>query len=106
MSDNSSLQGSLMNHYGLYLVTLMSQCNDEQMMEWLPRAYTMSIIGCYAQTELGHGSNVRGLQTVAVFDRQLKAFVLHTPTPQIHQVVARLSWQSSDARARLRSADH
>jgi acyl-CoA oxidase len=80
MSDNSSLQGSLMNHYGLYLVTLMSQCNDEQMMEWLPRAYTMSIIGCYAQTELGHGSNVRGLQTVAVFDRQLKAFVLHTPT--------------------------
>lgn len=80
MSDNSSLQGSLMNHYGLYLVTLMSQCNEEQMMEWLPRAYRMSIIGCYAQTELGHGSNVRGLQTVAVFDRQLKAFVLHTPT--------------------------
>ena len=80
MSDNSSLQGSLMNHYGLYLVTLMSQCNDEQMMEWLPRAYRMSIIGCYAQTELGHGSNVRGLQTIAMFDRQLKAFVLHTPT--------------------------
>jgi hypothetical protein len=77
---NSSLQGSLMNHYGLYLVTLMSQCSDEQMMEWLPRAYRMSIIGCYAQTELGHGSNVRGLQTIAMFDRQLKAFVLHTPT--------------------------
>lgn len=25
-------------------------------------------IGCYAQTELGHGSNVRGLETTATWD--------------------------------------
>lgn len=40
------------------------------------------IIGCYAQTELGHGSNVRGLQTIAVYDKEKQQFVLSTPTLQ------------------------
>ncbi|KAI9139906.1 acyl-CoA dehydrogenase/oxidase, partial [Paraphysoderma sedebokerense] len=38
------------------------------------------IVGCYAQTELGHGSNVRGLQTIATFNKRNQTFVLHTPT--------------------------
>ncbi|XP_039053192.1 peroxisomal acyl-coenzyme A oxidase 1-like [Hibiscus syriacus] len=40
----------------------------------------MQIIGCYAQTELGHGSNVRGLETTASFDPQTDEFVIHSPT--------------------------
>jgi acyl-CoA oxidase len=38
----------------------------------------MKIIGCYAQTELGHGSNVRGLRTTAEFDKksQVKIYVV------------------------------
>jgi len=33
-----------------------------QKLQWLPLAQTFQIIGCYAQTEMGHGSNVRGLE--------------------------------------------
>lgn len=40
----------------------------------------MSIIGCYAQTELGHGSNVQGLETTATFDPATDEFVMHSPT--------------------------
>lgn len=40
------------------------------------------MVGVYAQTELGHGSNVRGLQTVATYDKQTQQFVLNTPTLQ------------------------
>lgn len=40
----------------------------------------MEIIGCYAQTELGHGSNVRGLETLAIWDPSDKTFVIHSPT--------------------------
>ncbi|KAA3460272.1 peroxisomal acyl-coenzyme A oxidase 1 [Gossypium australe] len=48
--------------------------------KWLPMAYKMQIIGCYAQTELGHGSNVQGLETTATFDPQTDEFVIHSPT--------------------------
>ncbi|MBA0859225.1 hypothetical protein Goshw_004587, partial [Gossypium schwendimanii] len=43
-------------------------------------AYKMQIIGCYAQTELGHGSNVQGLETTATFDPETDEFVIHSPT--------------------------
>lgn len=32
-------------------------------------------------TELGHGSNVAGLETTAVFDREADEFIIHSPTP-------------------------
>lgn len=38
------------------------------------------ILGCYAQTEIGHGSDVASLETTATFDHQTDEFVLHTPT--------------------------
>ena len=40
----------------------------------------MNVIGCYAQTELGHGSNVAGLETTATFDVQTQEFVIHSPS--------------------------
>jgi hypothetical protein len=40
----------------------------------------MQIIGCYAQTELGHGSNVQGLETTATFDPKTDEFIIHSPT--------------------------
>jgi len=40
------------------------------------------MIGVYAQTELGHGSNVRGLNTTAHYDKATQEFVLHSPSLQ------------------------
>ena len=41
----------------------------------------MGSIGCFAMTELGHGSNVPGLETIAVFDQDKDEFVIESPTP-------------------------
>jgi len=46
----------------------------------MPKILNYDIIGCYAQTELGHGSNVRGLETVAKWDPIKKEFEVHSPT--------------------------
>lgn len=55
-------------------------CDDEQVAKWLPMTKNLDIIGCYAQTEIGHGSNVSGLETIAVFDKKTDEFVISTPT--------------------------
>jgi hypothetical protein len=68
MNENATLSGALTNHFGLFLPTLLGQASEEQMAWWVPRALNFQIVGGYAQTELGHGSNVRGLRTVATYD--------------------------------------
>eukprot|EP01006_Ploeotia_vitrea_P011470 TRINITY_DN3050_c0_g1_i1.p1 TRINITY_DN3050_c0_g1~~TRINITY_DN3050_c0_g1_i1.p1 ORF type:complete len:697 (-),score=95.98 TRINITY_DN3050_c0_g1_i1:99-2189(-) len=78
LSNNSSGLGG--DHFGLFVGTLLTQSTMEQIREWVPRATKMQIIGCYAQTELGHGSNVRGIETTATFDQATDSFIINSPT--------------------------
>ena len=38
------------------------------------------MIGSYCQTELGHGSNVKGMETTATLDKKSDSWILHSPT--------------------------
>ncbi|TGZ83309.1 acyl-CoA oxidase [Ascodesmis nigricans] len=62
-----------------FMTVIDSQGSPEQKAHWLPRCRSYEIIGCYAQTEIAHGSNVQGLQTTARYDAQTKEFVINTP---------------------------
>jgi acyl-CoA oxidase len=60
-------------------VTLREQGTPEQHKLFLEKAENYEYIGCYAQTELGHGSNVRGLETTATWNPEDKTFTMHSP---------------------------
>ncbi|OJD11730.1 hypothetical protein AJ78_07551 [Emergomyces pasteurianus Ep9510] len=67
-------------HASMFLVTLRNQTTPEQAKLFLEPAERYEYIGCYAQTELGHGSNVQGLETTATWDPTDKTFVMHSPS--------------------------
>lgn len=66
-------------HESMYLITLRDQGNAEQHEKFLKPAQAYRHIGCYAQTELGHGSNVRGLETTATWNPEDQTFTIHSP---------------------------
>ena len=79
MAEISIGYGSLNNSHGIFISTIYGQGNEEQQRYWTPKLLNFEITGSYAQTELGHGSNVRGLETTAVYDKATDEFILNTP---------------------------
>ena len=69
-------------HYGLFFGTLQGQATPAQFSYWAQKG-AMSLngmVGCFAMTEMGHGSNVSGLETTAEFDAAADQFVINTPS--------------------------
>ncbi|CAG8449408.1 16096_t:CDS:10 [Dentiscutata heterogama] len=52
----------------------------EQQDEWMDDVLNWRIIGCFAMTELGHSSFIRGLETTATYDRIHDEFIINSPT--------------------------
>ena len=58
-------------HWVMFVPNILTLCDEEQQAKWLPLCRDWKMIGCYAQTELGHGSNIRALETTATFVSEL-----------------------------------
>jgi acyl-CoA oxidase len=57
--------GRMSNHLDLFLPTLRALASPAQKAKWIPAAESFRMLGCFACTEIGHGSFVRGLETTA-----------------------------------------
>ena len=66
-------------HQSMFTKSISFLASAEQKERWMTMINNLQILGCYAQTEMGHGSNVGGIETTATFDKQSDEFVIHTP---------------------------
>ena len=64
----------------IFFNTVKGQGTQEQKDKWLPLVATGKILTCYAQTEMAHGTFIRGLETTATYDPMTEEFVIHSPT--------------------------
>lgn len=76
----TSCSSSTALHTLMFIKNLALLFTDEQQAKWMQLAKEWKMLGCYAQTELGHGSNVRGLETTATYIPATDEFEIHSPT--------------------------
>lgn len=67
-------------HYGMFQSGIRKLGSDSQAAHWDKNVRSLKFMGCYAQTELGHGSNIAGIETTATLDMATDEFVIHSPT--------------------------
>ena len=67
-------------HETMFLANIEGQASKEQKEKWIGPTKRYEILGAYAQTEMGHGSYIRGLETTATYDPKAQEFILHNPT--------------------------
>ncbi|CAO2637669.1 Peroxisomal acyl-coenzyme A oxidase 2 [Lemmus lemmus] len=78
---NRALAGyANLNLHGIAMNALRSLGSDEQIAKWGQLGKNFQIITTYAQTELGHGTYLKGLETEATYDAATQEFVIHSPT--------------------------
>ena len=65
--------------FGLFGGSVLQLGTERHHDALLERIGSLELPGCYAMTEVDHGSNVRALETTAVYDPEADELVVHTP---------------------------
>ncbi|WP_392896346.1 acyl-CoA dehydrogenase [Streptomyces sp. LN699] len=68
--------------FGLFGGAILQLGTQRHHDAHLPGLITGELMGCFAMTETGHGSNVQALGTVARYDAASREFVITTPDDQ------------------------
>jgi acyl-CoA oxidase len=67
--------------WGLFGGAVENLGTERHHQAYVPRIISLDLLGCFAMTETGHGSDVQSLETTATYDPSTQEFVIDSPTP-------------------------
>ncbi len=65
--------------FGLFGGSIQKLGSPKHHDLYLTQTGEAKLLGCFAMTETGHGSNVRGIKTTATYDKETDHIIVHTP---------------------------
>jgi len=65
--------------WGLFGGAIQHLGTTEHHQRYLPDVMSLDLLGCFAMTETGHGSDVHAIRTTATYDADTQEIVVHTP---------------------------
>ena len=65
--------------FGLWGMSVYFLGTKKHHDKYLAAIGSLELPGCFAMTETGHGSNVKGIETTATYNHKKKVFVINTP---------------------------
>lgn len=66
--------------FGLFGMSIYFLGTEKHHRKYLQQAGSLELPGCFAMTETGHGSNVRGIETTATYEHRTRSFTVNTPS--------------------------
>ncbi|CAN5860071.1 acyl-CoA dehydrogenase [soil metagenome] len=67
--------------WGLFGGAIENLGTERHHKAYVKRIIDLDLLGCFAMTETGHGSDVQSLETTATYDPETEEFVIDSPTP-------------------------
>ncbi len=67
--------------WGLFGGAVENLGTERHHEAYVKKIIDLEMLGCFAMTETGHGSDVQSLETTATYDADTEEFVVHSETP-------------------------